>query len=116
MICPICKKKVLLFKKETDELGKVINYFSCGHKFFQVCVHDSGKSHELLGIKKRTERRFSKDHKFEYEVLIGERVGKDAKPVFIHQIIDRVKNYYKKFVKRKNIIIKNIETKLTEHK
>lgn len=116
MICPICKKEVSIIKKETDEFGKIINYFSCGHKLFQVALKESVKAYEMLGIKKRGSEKFSKDHKFEYEVLTGERIGKDRKPAFVHQIIDRVKNYYKKFVKQEEKIIKDTETKLTEHK
>ncbi len=70
----------------------------------------------MLGIKKRGTERFSKNHEFEYEVLKGERIGRDRKPAFIHQIIDRVKNYYKKFVKQEDKIIKDIEEELTNHK
>lgn len=116
MICPACKKEVEIVKKETDEFGKVINYFSCGHRLFQVHFEDTAKAYEMLGIKKKGQERFSKKHKFEYEVLTGERIGRDGKPVFIHQIIDRVKNYYKKFVKQGNKVIKDLEQKLTEHK
>jgi hypothetical protein len=36
MICPTYKKEVEIVRKETDELGKVINYFSSGHRLFQV--------------------------------------------------------------------------------
>jgi hypothetical protein len=116
MICPTCKKEVELVKKETDEFGKVINYFSCGHKLFQVHIKETIKVYEMLGIKKKGQERFSKKHEFEYEVLTGEKVGRDGKSVFIHQIIDRAKNYYKKFVKQGNKVIKDLEQKLTEHK
>lgn len=116
MICPTCKKEVSIIKKETDEFGKVINYFSCGHKLFQVYIKETIKSHVMLGIKKKRPERFSKKHKFEYEVLTGERIGGDGKPAFIHQIIDRAKNYYKKFVKQGDKIIKDTEGKLTKHK
>jgi hypothetical protein len=116
MICSICKKEVELVKKRTDEFGKVINYFSCGHELVEVYIVETGKAYERLGIKKKGQEKFSKKHKFEYEVSIGETVGRDGKPAFIHQIIDRTKNYYKKFVKQGDKIIKNIEEKLTEHK
>ncbi|HOK17621.1 MAG TPA: hypothetical protein PL164_02645 [Candidatus Paceibacterota bacterium] len=116
MFCQSCKKKVKIVKRETDKFGKVINYLSCGHKLFQVHIKDTVKPYIMLGIKKRSRERFSKKHKFYYEILEGERIGKDGKPVFILQIIDRVKNYYKKFVKQGDKIIKNIEEKLTEHK
>lgn len=116
MICSTCKKEVSIIKKETDEFGKVINYFSCGHRLFQVTIEEKVKAYEMLGIKKRRQERFSKNHKFEYEALMGERVGRNGKSVFINQVIDRVKNYYKKFVKQGDKIIKNIEQKLTNHK
>jgi len=99
-----------------DEYGKVINYFSCGHRLFKVYINSTVKACVMLGIKKRSKERFSKKHKFDYEVLQGERVGRDGKPVLIHQIIDRAKNYYKKFVKQGNKVIKDLEQKLTEHK
>ncbi len=71
----------------------------------------------MVVIKKKGQKKISKKHKFDYEVLIGERVGQDGKLVFIHQIIDRVRNYYKKFVKLKqgDKIIKDIEGNLTNH-
>lgn len=116
MICPTCKKEVLIIKQETDEFGKVINYFSCGHKLFQVTFKETAKTYIMLGIKKRGKEKFSKKHKFYYEALTGERIGQDGKSVLINQIIDRIKNYYKKFVKQENKIIKNVEQKLTEHK
>jgi len=116
MICPTCKKEVEIIKRETDEYGKVINYFSCGHRLFQVYIKDTVRAHVMLGIKKKSKERFSKKHKFDYEVLQGEKVGRNGKPVVIHQIIDRVKNYYKKFVKQENRVIKDIEEKLTNHK
>ena len=116
MICPTCKKEVSIIKKETDKSGNVISYFSCGHKLFQVTIKESIKAYEMLGIKKKGQERLSKDHKFECEEIAGERIGRDGKPVFVHQVIDRAKNYYKKFVKQGNKIIKDIEEKLTEHK
>jgi len=116
MFCQSCKKEVEIVKQQTDKFGRVINCFSCGHKLFQITITDTIKSYEMLGIRKRGQEKFSKNHKFEYEVLTGERVGHNGKPVFIHQIIDRVKNYYKKFVKQGDKIIKNIEEKLTKHK
>jgi len=116
MICPTCKKEVEIIKRETDEYGKVINYLSCGHRLFQVHIKETIKAHVMLGIKKKGLERFSEKHEFEEEVLSGERIGRDGKPVFINQIIDRGKNYYKKFVRQGNKVIKNIEEKLTNHK
>ena len=116
MICPTCKKEVEIIKRETDEYGKVINYLSCGHRLFQVHIKETIKAHVMLGIKKKGLERFSEKHEFEEEVLSGERIGRDGKPVFINQIIDRGRNYYKKFVKQGNKVIKNIEEKLTDHK
>jgi hypothetical protein len=116
MICPTCKKEVSIIKKEIDEFGKVINYFSCGHKLFQVHINETAKAYEMLGIKKGGQERFSKKHRYYYEVLEGEGIGRDGKPAFIHQIIDRAKNYYKKFVRQGDKVIKNIKGKLTEHK
>lgn len=116
MFCDQCKKEVELIKKEIDKFGHIVNYFSCGHKLFQVYIKDTAKPYIMLGIKKRGPKIFSKKHKFEEEVLTGERIGRDGKPVFINQIIDRVKNHYKKFTRQENKVIKDIEEKLTDHK
>ena len=116
MICPTCKKEASIVKKETDKSGNIANYFSCGHKLFQVYIKDTVKAYVMLGIKKKGQERFSEKHEFEEEVLTGEKIGRDGKPVFINQIIDRVKNYYRKFVRQENKVIKDIEEKLTDHK
>lgn len=98
-----------------QEDNKVEHQLLCGHKFIEVSVEDSVTGSELLGVKKMGETPFSKKHKWGYEQIIGERVGKDGKIAFVHQVIDRVKNHYKKFVRRENRIIKDDEGELTNH-
>lgn len=116
MICPTCKKEVEIVKRETDEFGRISSYFSCGHRLVEIAIQNSENTYSLSSIKKKGPVKVSKNHKFELEELIGKRVGKDRKVAFIHQIVDRVKNYYKKFVEVDGKIIKNIEGKLTDHK
>ncbi|MDD4001511.1 MAG: hypothetical protein PHU35_01835 [Bacteroidales bacterium] len=70
---------------------------------------------DILKFKKNSLNPFSKKHKNDNEIIIGDRIGRDGKLAFIYQIIDRTNNYYKKFVKVENQVIKNIEGKLTEH-
>lgn len=85
-------------------------------KNYSITLTDEIHVHEMLGIKKASKKPFSKKHKFDSETIVGERIGKDGKLAYIHQVIDRTKNYYKKFVKQDNVVIKDIEGKLTEHK
>jgi hypothetical protein len=116
MICPHCKKEVEMLKQETDESGRITNYFSCGHKHFEITFNEKINLLEMFNVKKKGIIDFSKDHKFEYEETVGERIGKDGNIVFIHQVIDRINNFYKKFVRQGGKIIKNIQEKLTSHK
>lgn len=59
---------------------------------------------------------FSKKHKKDYEMIIGDRIGRDGKLAFIYQIADRVNDFYKKFVSVGGKITKDIECKLSEHR
>lgn len=85
-------------------------------KNYKLNFTDEISVHDILGMKKASSKPFSKKHKFDIETIVGERIGKDGKLAYIHQIIDRTKNYYKKFVKQGDLVIKDIEGKLTEHK
>jgi hypothetical protein len=71
---------------------------------------------ELIGLRKASSKPFSKKHKFDSETIVGERIGRDGKVAYVHQIVDRTKNYYKKYVKQGKKIIKDVECKLTDHK
>lgn len=71
---------------------------------------------DLLGLKRAGEEKFSKKHKYISETIVGKRLGKDGKVAYVHQIIDREKNYYKKFVMQGRKIIKDIEGKLSSHR
>lgn len=102
--------------KTAHEESKVEHELSCGHKYVEVFLEDSIKAYGLLGVKKMGKEPFSKKHKWEHEQVVGERIGKDGKPAFVHQVIDRVKDYYKKLVKQEDEIIKDVEGKLTNHK
>jgi hypothetical protein len=116
MICPTCKKEVEITKRETDEFGRVVNYFSCGHRLLEVAIQNFIQPYSIASIKKKGPEKFSKKNKFEYEQLIGKRFGKDGRLVFIDRIINRVKDSYKEFVKEGNKIIRDFEGKLSDHK
>lgn len=114
VFCTVCNAEKGI-KATTRRGNRVDHLLKCGHRFIELNLYDSVKIYDLLEIKKKSRENFSKDHKWDHEQVIGGRVGKDGKPVFVHQIIDRTKNYYKKFVKHGNKVIKDIEQKLTEH-
>ena len=95
---------------------RITQTFECGHVFVQLSLYDSAKIYDILNMRKKTEKFFSLKHKWNFEQTIGDRIGLDGKPAFINQLIDRVNNYYKKFVKSEGEIIKDIEGKLTDHK
>lgn len=113
--CPICKTTVSIIKTIHSD-NRNDNLLSCGHKFIEISLQDTFKAYDLLGTKKKGPDDFSKNHKWEHEQIIGERVGRDGKAAFIYQIIDRPKDYYKKFVRQGNKVIKDIEGKLSDHK
>ena len=113
--CSVCKTRVSVIKTIHND-NRNDHSLSCGHKFIEISLQDTFKAYDLLGTKKKRPDNFSKDHKWEQEQIIGERVGRDGKAVFIRQIIDRPKDYYKKFVRQDNKIIKDIEEKLSDHK
>lgn len=114
MHCHTCKseQKVL---SVTEEDNKTTYNLSCGHRFITLELFDQIKAYDMLGIKKKGKEDFSKDHKWEKEIIIGERIGRDGMPAYVHQVVDRANNYYKKFVKQGERIIKNVESKLTDH-
>lgn len=105
-----------MLKQETDEFGTITSYFSCGHKLFEKTFNDQINLLEMFNRKKKGIKDFSKDHKFEYEETVGEKVGRNGNVVFIHQVIDRINNLYRKLVRQEGKIIKNIQEKLTSHK
>ncbi len=115
VFCSACNAERRI-KTTTRRGSRIDHLLECGHKFVRLSLHDSIKAYDLLGVKKKGKDSFSKDHRWNHEQLIGERVGRDGKPVFIHQVIDRTKNYYKKFVSQSGKVIKDLEQKLTEHK
>lgn len=113
--CHICK----LEQKVLTVIGgdnRTTYDLSCGHRFVTLETFDQVKAYDMLGIKKKGKEDFSKDHKWEKEITVGERIGRDGKPAYVHQVIDRASNYYKKFVEQGNKIIKDIEGKLTDHR
>lgn len=85
-------------------------------KNYKITLTDEIHVYEMLGLKKASSKPFSKKHKFDSETIVGERIGKDGKLAYVHQVIDRTKNYYKKLVKQGDTIVKDVEGKLTEHK
>ena len=115
VFCTACNAERRI-KTTTRQGNRVDHLLECGHKFVELNLYDSVKAYDLLGVEKKSKEGFSKDHKSDHEQLIGERIGRDGKPVFIHQVIDRTKNYYKKFVRQGGKVIKDLEQKLTEHK
>lgn len=116
MICPTCKEEVEMVKRETDEFGRIIGYFSCGHRLLELAVQSSVRTYPITNIKKKGPEKFSRKHGFQYEALEGKRIGKDGKLAFVRQIVDRGKGDYEKFVESEGKIIKNIKGKLTDHK
>jgi|GEM_PF-3078400 len=115
MYCEDCKKEVSVIKNEIDKYGKTLTYFSCRHIFAQTNIPDQGKAHELAGIKKKGQKRFSKKYKFYSEVIFGEKFGKDGNLVFINRITDRANDFYKEVVQQGENILRDVEEKLSEH-
>ena len=70
---------------------------------------------DMSTLKKRGKHKYSKKHIWEHEQTIGNRVGRDGKIAFVHQIIDRPTNYYKKYVEQGQKTIKNLMEQLTQH-
>jgi len=85
-------------------------------KHYSKILTDEVHLHDILGAKKASDKPFSKKHKFDIEFIIGDRIGRDGKFVYAYQVINRTKNFYKKFVKQRNSVIKDVEGKLSEHK
>src|SRR4051812_6965136 len=95
--CRNCKHEVSekdrecsLCKKELSEVGREIN----------IVINERIRVYDILGLKKFGDKPNSKDHRAVSETLVGKRIGRDGKVAYVHQVIDREKNYYKKYVKQ----------------
>ncbi len=74
MICPTCKKEVSIIKKETDEFGKVIEYFSCGHRLITARFCEKFIGLTTIALKKK-----DKNNNIYEESLSGQTISREGK-------------------------------------
>ncbi|MGB8706970.1 MAG: hypothetical protein WCD72_03335 [Dehalococcoidia bacterium] len=89
----------------------------CGSRNRSITLTEEIKSHELLKLRKKGAASIKHKHRFDQEIVTGEKVGKDGKPVSIEQVVDREQDVYKETVKDEHgqIIVQKDE-KLSEHR
>lgn len=113
--CPVCNQPKLIVGIETE--GSSYKYhLACGHTLITLYLSDTVHAYDTIGSKRRGFSKFSKKHVWNLEQFSGNRIGRDGKLAFVEQVIDRARNYYKKYVRVGNRVIKNIESKLIDHK
>lgn len=89
----------------------------CGSRNRSITLTEEIKFHELLKLRKKGAAARKHKHRFDQEIVSGEKVGKDGKPVSIEQVVDREQDVYKKTIKDEHgqIIVQKDE-KLSEHR
>jgi len=103
------------FVFENEDHGKPCP--KCGSHNRSITVTDEIKGHEGLKLGKKGSAPRKHKHRFDQEILSGEKVGKDGKPVTVEQVIDRERNVYKKTItdEHGHVIVQKDE-KLSEHR
>lgn len=88
----------------------------CGSRNRSITLTEKITFHEVLKVGKKGAKSRKHKHKFDQEIIAGNRIGKDGKPVNIEQVIDREHDLYKKTIKDEHgqIIVQKDE-KLSEH-
>lgn len=115
LLCTLCNIPNLVVGMAED--GSATRYtLSCGHTFIALNLVDTISVNDTLDLKRKGLEKSSKKHVWNLEQFVGNRIGRDGKLAFVEQVVDRVRNYYKKYVKVGDVVVKNIESKLTDHK
>ena len=112
--CAQCKAEKRI-EKSAIENGALDILFECGHRLKSIQISDTVKAYDMLGIKKAGPERFSKKHRWSYELVLGMRIGRDGKVAFVRQMVDRASNYYEKYVQQGKRVIKDLKGRLTDH-
>lgn len=89
----------------------------CGSHNRSIAVTEKIKSRELLKLGKKGAASGKHKHRFAQEIISGDRVGKDGKPITIEQIVDREQDVYKKTITDEcgQVIVQKDE-QLSEHR
>lgn len=89
----------------------------CGSQNRSITATDEGKFHELAKLRKKGAASTKHKHRFDQEIMTGERIGKNGKLVTIQQVVDREQNAYKKTVKDEHgQVVVEKDKKLSEHR
>lgn len=89
----------------------------CGSHNRSITLTTEIKPHALLKLGKKGAKSKKHKHKFDQEIMAGNRIGKDGKLVSIEQVIDREQDVYRKTIKNEHgqTIVQKYE-KLSEHR
>mgnify|MGYP001077808769 CR=1 FL=1 len=89
----------------------------CGSHNRNITLVEEIRSHELSKLGKKGPSSPKRRHKFDQEIVTGEKVGKDGKAVSIERIIDREQDVYRETVEDEHgqIKVKKHE-RLSEHR
>jgi len=115
LLCTVCNQPEVIVGTETEGSRKKYG-LACGHTFISLHLSDAVNTCDTFELKRRGFNRFSKKRIWNLEQFVGNRIGRDGKLAFVEQVIDRARNYYKKYVKVGDVVVKNNESKLTDHK
>jgi len=108
-----CANCGFIFESNNEEVGQPCP--RCGSGDRELQSNDEGKGRELAK-EKRYDSSKKHEHGSYYDLVKGEKIGKDGKPVRVTRLIDREANLYIEVVLDNNgqIVTLKVE-KLSEH-